>query len=582
MVKTAKLQATNQEIAAHLELMEKLLAIKGVDFFRVRAYRQAVEAIAEMTESLADMVTAGKDLEELPGIGTAIAEKIVALLETGKIPQLEDLKKEYPPELIKLTRIENLGPKRVGKLYRQLKIVTTEDLKRAIEDGSFVALEGFGQKIADEVLQDLARASFDDTRVQWAEAEAMAEPLLTFLEKIRGVEKAEIAGSYRRKKETVGDFDLLAQGKDGEAIIREFVQYPAIAKVMLQGPTRATVVLDTGMQVDLRVLPADSYGAALQYFTGSKAHGIATRKVALAKGLKLNEYGLYQGEKKVAGAVEEDIYSSLGLRWVPPELREDRGELVDAKTGVLPDLIVLEDIKGDFQFHTTSSDGTATLEEMAQAAQAAGRQYAVVTDHSQYVGITNGLSAERVAEQVKEVAALNKKLQGFRVLQGIEVDILADGSLALPDTVLKNLDVVVAAIHTNFKLSREEQTTRVVAAIKNPHVDVIAHPTGRILGKRKGYQVDVEKVVAAAAKYSVALEINAHPSRLDLDDKAAKYAKEHGVKMVLSTDAHTPGGFSVMKYGVNQARRGWLEKGDVLNSYSVGELLAYLAAKKQD
>ncbi|MDQ5950761.1 MAG: polymerase [Patescibacteria group bacterium] len=579
MSKKNNLQATNEEIADQLELMENLLAIKGEDFFRVRAYRQAVEAIAEMNTSLADMVKAEKDLEELPGIGKAIAEKIVAFLQTGEISQLEKLKKEYPPELIKLTRIENLGPKRVGKLYRELQILNTADLKKAIESGKFVEIEGFGQKLADEILKDLDRANFDETRVQWAEAEAMVVPLMAYLTKIKGVEKAEVAGSYRRKKETVGDFDLLAQGKDGEAIIAEFVQYPAVKKIMLQGPTRATVILDTGMQVDLRVLPEESYGAALQYFTGSKAHGIAARRIAIEKGLKLSDYGLFKGDKQVAGSSEEDIYEMLGLKWVPPELREDRGELVDAKTGKLPKLVELKDIKGDFQFHTTGSDGTASLEEMAAAAKAQGLEYALVSDHSKFVGITNGLDEERLGQQMKEIDALNKKLKGFKLLKGTEVDILADGSLALSNSILEKLDVVVAAIHTNFKLTREEQTNRLLSAIKNPNVDIIAHPTGRIFGKRKGYEVDMEKIVAAAAQYTVALEINAHPSRLDIDDKTAKYAKEQGVKIVLSTDSHAPAGFSVMKYGINQARRGWLEKSDVLNTYSVTELLKYIDSR---
>lgn len=579
MAKKNNLQATNEEIADQLELMENLLAIKGTDFFRVRAYRQAVEAIAEMNTSLADMVAAEKDLAELPGIGKAIAEKIVAFVTTGKISQLEDLKKEYPPELIKLTRIEGLGPKRVGKLYRELKITTTDDLKKAIENGSFVELEGFGQKMADEIAKDLVRANFDETRIQWAEAEALASPLLAFLKKIPGVSKVDIAGSYRRKKETVGDFDLLAQAKDGAGTIDKFVEYPGVKKIMLQGPTRATVILENGMQVDLRVLPEESYGAALQYFTGSKAHGIATRRIAIEKGLKLSDYGLFKGDEQVAGENEEEIYEMLGLKWVPPELREDRGELVDTKTGKLPKLLELKDIKGDFQFHTTGSDGTASLAEMVAAAQAQGWEYALVTDHSKFVGITNGLDQERLTAQMKEIDALNKKLKGFTLLKGTEVDILPDGSLAFPDDVLEKLDVVVAAIHTNFKLSREQQTERMLSAIKNPHVDIIAHPTGRILGKRKGYELDMEKVVAAAAQHQVALEINAHPSRLDIDDKTAKYAKEQGVKIVLSTDAHTVEGFAVMKYGLNQARRGWLEKDDVLNTYSVKELLQYIATR---
>lgn len=576
MTKKDNSNATNQEIADQLQMMGDLLDIKGENFFKVRAYRQAVDAISGMTQSLSDMVKQGKDLEEIPGIGSAICEKINAFLETGEISQLETLKEEYPPELIKLTRIEGLGPKRVGKLYRELRIRNTDDLKKAIESGQFVELEGFGEKMAQEIGKDLERANFDETRVQWAEAEAMVEPLVAFLKKIPGVQKVDVAGSYRRKKETVGDFDLLAQAKDGAATIDTFVEYPGVKKIMLQGPTRATVIIESGMQVDLRVLPEESYGAALQYFTGSKAHGIATRRIAIERGMKLSDYGLFKGDKQVAGKTEEEIYELLGLEWVVPELREDRGEIDAAKAGKLPNLIELEDIKGDFQFHTTSSDGTATLEEMAAAAKAQGLEYALVTDHSKHVGITNGLDEERLTAQMRDIDEVNKKLKNFRLLKGIEVDILPDGTLALSDKMLEKLDVVVAAIHTNFKLSREEQTNRLLAAIKNPNVDMIAHPTGRILGKRKGYELDMEKVVAACAEYKVALEINAHPSRLDIDDVTAKYANEQGVQIVLSTDSHAPSGFAVMKYGINQARRAWLEKDDVLNCLSVTELLDYI------
>ena len=405
----------------------------------------------------------------------------------------------------------------------------------------------------------------------------MAKPLLAFLKQVKGVEKCEIAGSYRRLKETVGDFDLLATGKDPEYIITQFLEYPRLKKILMQGSTKATIILETGMQVDLRVVPAESYGAALQYFTGSKQHGIATRRLAIEKGWSLNEYSLSdKSGKVVAGATEQEIYKALDVAWVPPELREDRGELEAAAKGKLPKLLELKDIKGDFQFHTTHSDGQATLEEMVLAAKKAGREYVVSTDHSEYVGITNGVDVKELKEIIKEIDALNKKLTGITVLKGIEVDVLPDGSLALPDSALKDLDVVVAGIHTNFKLDRATQTSRLLSAIKNPYVNIIAHPTGRILNKRSGYQIDLEKVVAACKEHKVALEINAHPSRLDLDDVAAKYAKDNGVKLVLSTDAHAPEGFEVMKHGVNQARRGWLEKSDVLNSMTIDELLKYL------
>lgn len=572
----ATLQVTNDEIARNLKEMADLLEIKGADFFRIRAYRQAVDAIAEIQESLSEMVQQGKDLAELKGIGDAIALKIADLVTTGKIHQLEDLKKEYPPELITLTRVENLGPKRVGKLFRELKVVTIDDLKKVVSNGKLDALEGFGPKLVSEISKDLERANFEETRIQWAEAEALAQPLLEFLKNIKGVKQVEIAGSYRRKKETVGDFDLLATAKDGVAVITAFLEYPSIKKAMAEGPTRATVILETGMQVDLRVVPDDSFGAALQYFTGSKTHNIGTRKLALEKGLKLNEYGMYKGDKKVAGATEEEIYKILDLEWVTPELREDRGELEAAAKHTLPTLLELKDIKGDFQFHTDHSDGTATLEEMAAAAQAQGLEYVVVTDHSKFVGITHGQDEAQLAKQIKEVAALNKKLKNFTVLAGVEVDILADGALALPDSILEKLDVVIAAIHTNFKLDREHQTKRLIAAINNPNVDMIAHPTGRILNQRSGYEIDLERVVAAAKEKKVALEINAHPSRLDLDDKAAKYVKDQGVKLVLSTDSHATDGFALMRFGINQARRAWLEKDDVLNTLSLQKLLDYI------
>ena len=558
--------AHNAEIAAMLDRLADLLEIEGENPFKVRAYRNAALTVQGLSRSIADMVKAGETLTELPGIGDAIAKKLTEIVQTGHFTKLEQESRHIPATLTDLLKIPSLGPKRVHILFDKLKIKDEQDLESAVQNGKVRELDGFGAKTELKIREYLDMQKTSVRRMPIAEAEQIVTPLAEYLAQVAGVKQVVPAGSYRRRMETVGDLDFLGTCTQAEAAMAAFVAYDEVKEVLARGDTKSSVVLRSGLQVDLRVVPEESFGAALNYFTGSKAHNIALRTRGQKLGLKLNEYGVFKGERAVAGRTEDEVYRSLGLGTIAPELRENRGEIEAAEQGTLPRLVTLKDIRGDLQSHTSATDGKNTLEEMAAAAQARGLEYLAITDHSKRVAMARGLNATRLRQEIKAIDKLNAVLKGFVVLKSIEVDILEDGSLDLSDDVLKDLDIVVAAVHSYFQLSREKQTERIVRAMDNPLVHILAHPTGRIIGERPPYEVDMEQLLRAAKERGCFVELNAHPDRLDLNDVHARMAGELGVKVAISTDAHRAEDFDLMRFGVDQARRAWLTPAAVLNT----------------
>ena len=562
----------NSEVADVFSQVADLLEIEGANQFRVRAYRRAARTIQGYPRSMADLLDEGKDLTELSGIGDDLAGKIEEIVKTGRLHQLEEIKQRTPAGLARMLEVEGLGPKRVQQLYEELDITGPDQLEEAAKNGQIRELDGFGPKTEENILQELSRKDLGEERTRLNVAEEMAPPLVTYLEGLEGVERVKVAGSYRRRKETVGDLDVLAISEgasgDGQETIRRFVEYEDVAEVVSQGQTRSTVVFRSGLQVDLRVVSQESYGAALFYFTGSKDHNIAVRNLAVDQGLKVNEYGVFRDEERIAGETEEEIYELFDLPYIPPELREDRGELAAAREGRLPVLVTLDDIRGDLQMHTTGSDGDASLEEMARGALERGYQYVAITDHSPQVAVAQGLDAEALRQQIDEIDRLNDELEGLTILKAIEVDILEDGSLDLPDDILARLDLRICSVHSYFGLSQEKQTERIIRAMDNPNFSILAHPTGRRIGERPAYDVDLERVMGAAVERGCFMEINANPERLDLDDIHARMAKDMGLKLAINTDAHSIAELDFMRFGVGQARRGWLEAHDVLNTRS--------------
>ncbi len=562
----------NAEIAHIFKQVADLLEIEGANQFRVRAYRDAARTIDTLSQSVAEMVKKEQNLSELPGIGEDLAGKIEEIVNSGHLAQLAELKERVPPELAELMHISGLGPKRIQTLHKELGINTRADLEQAARQGKIRQLHGFGEKIEQGILEDLEEAQTDEKRTKLVEAEQIVKLLLTYLQDSGDIEELIVAGSYRRRKETVGDLDVLATSQRGEKIMERFVQYEDVDDVVSKGETRSTIVIRSGLHIDLRVVPQESYGAALLYFTGSKAHNITLRNMALARDLKINEYGVFKGDQAIAGKTEVEIYNLLDLPYIVPELREDRGEIEAAQNDQLPELITLEDIRGDLQSHTKASDGRNTLEEMAEAARKRGYEYLAITDHSPHVAVTHGLNVERLQRQIEAIDQLNEQLADIVLLKSIEVDILADGSLDLPDEILQELDLVVCSIHSQFDLSEEKQTERVIRALDNPYCHILAHPTGRRLGERQPYALDVERVLEAALERGCFLELNAQPERLDLNDVFCQMAKEKGVKLAISTDAHRLAELDNMRFGVDQARRGWLEADDVLNARHLSDL----------
>jgi len=562
----------NSEIAAMFDHVADLLEVQDANPFRVRAYRNAADTIRDQSRSVASMVEEGEDLSELPDIGEDLAGKIGEMVRTGNLPLLDELSEDVPEAIVEATRIPGIGPKRARALFEALDLGSIDDLKTAAKEGRIADIEGFGDKTEAKILEELERGDITERRFRLDIAEDFAEPLVAWIREIDGVDRAEIAGNHRRRKETVGDLDILAAGEDGGAIIDRFTEYDEVEEVVSKGKTRSTVRLRSGLNVDLRVIPEASWGAAMHYFTGSKAHNIEGRRRAQDRDLKLNEYGIFDGEKRVAGASEEEVYDAIGLPLIPPVLRENRGEIEAAEKGNLPDLITRDDLKGDLHSHTDASDGKNTLREMAQAAQDLGYEYLAITDHSRSQTQAGGLSEEDLEAQIDEIAGLNEDFDGFRLLAGCEVDILDDGRLDFPDELLEKLDLVVASVHSKFDLDEDAQTRRIIRAMENPCVHIIGHPTGRQIGQRRAFDVDIERLVDAAKDTGCVLELNANPIRLDLKDVHCRMAAEAGVKIAISTDAHSTGGLGNIRYGVDQARRGWLSAADVVNSRGWSDL----------
>ena len=566
----------NAEIAAALDRLADLLAIEGANQFRVRAYRRAARLVEALPRPVTEMLAAGEDLDALPGIGPDLAGKIATLARGGRPPLLAALERELPPGAVALLAIPGLGPKRVHRLHEALGIDSPAKLEAAAVAGKLRAVPGFGPGIEQAVLQGLAAGAGRPPRLRRAVAEQIAAPLLAWVRGAPGVRDLEIAGSFRRRQETVGDLDLVASAAAPGPVMQRFLGYEDVVRVIAQGPTRASVVLRSGLQVDLRVVSEASYGAALCYFTGSRAHNIALRRRALARDYKLNEYGLFAGRQRRAGHSEAAVYAALGLPLIPPELREARGEIEAAEEGRLPRLITLADLRGDLHVHTDASDGRAGLAAMAAAAQALGLDYMAVTDHSRSLGMAHGLDPGRLARQIDAIARLNAGLRGFTVLAGTEVDILEDGRLDLPDSILSRLDLVVAAVHSHFDLPAAVQTDRLIRSMDNKRVNIIAHPTGRLIGRRPGFAVEMERLLRAARERGCCLEVNAQPERLDLTDLHCRLAKTMGVTLAISTDAHGPDEFGLLRFGVDQARRGWIEARDVVNARPLSALRAVL------
>lgn len=584
----------NARIADELDLIADLLEFQGANTFRVRAYRNGARVVRDLTESALTLaLDPTRSLTEIEGIGDDLAKKIVTLATTGSLPFLDELKAQVPQSVLALLRVPGLGPKKAAVLYKELKISTLDELRIACETQRVRALKGFGVKTEETILAGIAQASTAAERIYWAEVDVVAQSLVAFLKAGEGIDQIEVAGSYRRGKETIGDLDLLVVSTIPNTVMDRFAQFEEVEKILGRGETKMSVRLYKGLQVDLRVVPAESFGAALQYFTGSKEHNVVLRGLAKDKGLKVNEYGVFRIEKGqssdegkaestetyIAGRSEEEVYHAIDLPWFPPELREARKEFEWAVAGKLPKLIDVGDIRGDLHMHTTESDGQDTLEAMIAAAQARGLEYIAITDHSKRVSMANGLNGDRLRQQWKLIDKMNGKLQGFRVLKGVEVDILEKGPLDIEDEVLAEADWVVASVHYGQNQPREQITARIVGALKNPYVSAIAHPTGRLINRRKAYEVDLQAVFQAASDYGKLLELNSNPARLDLDDVQCAAAKQAGIPIVISTDAHGTAGLAVIRYGLMQARRAGLTKDDVANTRPWNELHAIIGKR---
>src|SRR5438067_3387906 len=557
----------NPDIARLFDEVADLLEIQDANPFRVRAYRNAARTIRDYPEPIAELVhSGGKDLTEIPGIGEDLAEKITDIVTTGELPLRKQLAAKLPPGLLDLLRIPGLGPKRVKLLHKKLKVKSATDLAAALAKHRIQKLKGFGPKIEEKIRTGLGVAEQSERRLLLHEAETAAHAIVAYLKASGGISQIEVAGSYRRRRETNGDLDILVTSGHSPKVMERVVSYGEIAEVVSQGETRSSVKLQSGLQVDLRAVEPAAYGAALQYFTGSKAHNVELRKIAQEQGYKLNEYGLFKGTRRVAGKTEAEIYTTLGLDWMPPELREARGEIALARAHRLPRLVELADIRGDLQMHTSATDGKGTIAEMAGAARPVGYQYIAITDHSKRVTMALGFDAKRLREQWRTIDERNATSRGFTILKSIELDILENGKLDLPDDVLAEADYVVATIHYGLTQTEKELTRRLVYAAEHPWVDAIGHPTGRMLGKREPYRFDFDAVVRACVAHGCALELDGHPERMDLPDTLAAAAKQLGARFVLSTDSHQPGNLPFMKYAVDLARRAGLEARDIVNT----------------
>ncbi len=570
----------NREIAAIFEEIANLMKILQEDpkwTFKAAAYDRATRSLEGFHERAEDLARdPGRKLTEIPGVGADLAAKIKEIVETGKSQYHQDLLKKVPRSLLELLRLQGVGPQKIRLFRKELDVNSIEDLEKAAKAGRLRGLPGMSAKSEENILKALETFQRAAGRFRLDTAYETAQKLTEYLKQRKEVQEVTPAGSLRRGRETVGDLDLLVTGRDHARIAEHFAQYSGVEQILGKGEDKVSVKLKNGMQVDVRLLEAESYGAALMYFTGSKEHNIALRERARKHGWKLSEYGLFEGEKVLARRTEEEVYKKFGLAWIPPELREDQGEIEAAEKGELPKLVELKEIKGDLQMHTTASDGKTSVEEMAEAAKKRGYQYILITDHSKAVTIANGLDEKRAEENIKRIHATRNKVKGIEIWAGAEVDIMGDGKLDYPDELLKKFDIVLVSVHSRMTMPADEMTTRLLKALENPYVRILGHPTGRQILKRDPFQFDVEKVFEAAKKRGVVLELNGNPERLDLSDRHVRLAKERGLKVIISTDAHHPDHFDLMRYGVLTARRGWLEKRDVLNTLPPEKLLAAL------
>ncbi len=559
----------NKELARIFSRMADALELKGEMGFRIVAYRKAARILDDLVEDVEVLNRAGK-IVDLPGIGEGIAKKIAEYLETGKMKKYEEVTRGIPDTLLNMLDIQNLGPKTLALANKKLGVKTLRDLKKVIANGELAKLPQMGEKKVENIKKGIEFYERGHERLSIAVAEQVASEIAAYLKQNAKIQNISSAGSLRRWKETIGDVDILVTGKQGAKIVRTFTKFPKTERVLAAGETKGSIIVEGGVQVDLRIVAPKSYGAALQYFTGSKAHNVRCRNIAKAKGMKLSEYGLFKGHKTVAGKSEEEVYKALGLAYIPPELREDRGEIEAARKKKLPKLVEWKQIRGDLQMHSTYSDSSATIANLVEEAEKLGYEYILITDHSKSASYAHGLEVERLKKQWREIDKINKKSKKVHVLKGIEVDILKDGKLDYLDKILKRLDLIVASIHQGFT---KNVTERVCEAMDNPYVDIIGHPTGRLISSREGYAIDIHQVMEKAAETGTWLELNAYWDRLDLSDVNLKVAKDMGIRISIGTDAHDTKGLLWMKFGVATARRGWLEPHDVVNTYSMKKLL---------
>ncbi len=565
----------NQTVSERFKEMATMLELKGENPFKVRAYNKAAQNIESISEDI-EKVAAEDRLTSIPGVGKDLAEKIKSILETGTFKEYDELKAQIPEGLLKIVNIPGVGPKRAALIHKELGITSEEELKEAAQKGLLRNLPRMGAKTEANILRGIEIWQQARARKPLGITLPIAKEIINNIKSIGRVHAIDVAGSIRRKKETNKDIDILASAEDPENIMKGFTKMPMVKEVLLCGCTRSSIIIEQDLQVDLRIVPEESFGAALQYFTGSKNHNIHLRTIAEKMGLKVNEYGVFRGNNRIAGKTEEEVYNSIGLPFIPPELREDKGEIEAAQSNSLPELIEQKDIKGDLHMHTKWSDGANTIMEMAETAKKLGYSYIAITDHSQSLTVANGLTPERLLEQIKEIDKINEIIEGITILKGMEVDILSDGSLDMPDEVLQKLDVVIAAIHSGLKQPEEQLNARILSAIRHPLVNIIAHPTGRIIGERDRYPVDLRIIMQEAKLRGVAVELNSFPNRLDINDEGCRLAREIGVKVAINTDSHLKDQLINMEFGVATARRGWLRASDVINTMPLKELKKFL------
>ncbi|MFH1820525.1 MAG: DNA polymerase/3'-5' exonuclease PolX [Candidatus Nealsonbacteria bacterium] len=566
----------NQELAKIFHEIATYLKMDKVDF-KPFAYERAANTLETVEEDIEQIYKKGgiKAFENLPGVGKHIAERIEEYLKTGKVDYLQKLKKKTPIKIEELIAVEGLGPKKVKALYQKLDIRNLKDLEKAAKKHKIAPLFGFDEKTENNILEGIEFLKRSKGRFLLGDILPPVKIFQERLNKLKEVERVNTAGSVRRMKETIGDVDLLVISSNPSKVMDFFVSQKEVVKIWAKGQTKSSVRVKDGFDIDIRVLTKRNYGSALQYFTGSKEHNIATRRIAMEKGLKLSEYGLFRGKKMIAGQTEEGIYKALGMQWIPPEMRENQGEIEVALKGKLPQIIGLSDILGDLHCHSDWDGGEDSIAELAQVARKLGYQYLGISDHTKFLRIEHGLNEKQLTRRNKQIDKLNQKMKGFKLLKGAETNVLTNGSIDINDKALKELDYAIAGVHSAFKIDKERMTERIIRALKNPHIDILSHPTGRILKKRDEYECDFDKVLRAAKEYNVVLEINAHPVRLDLNDQNIRRAKEAGVKMVINTDAHQKDQMNLMEFGVAQARRGWAEKEDIINTQPLGKLLTF-------